>query len=309
MSEISIVIPFYNESDSITKTLDSLNKQTYQPDEVILVDSGSDDNTCNLINKWIEDNQTNKFKIIYSGKMSPSSSINLGVRNAKNNLIGYLDCGLFVPNNWIESNVKIIKQSNCDMVSVMIYTKGQNYIDKSLVAQSYGYKNKTACLTGSIIKKSIIKKLNYFLENCRASYDIDFINKFKKNNYTREVNTKIILNYYDINFSSNYHEAIQKVFRYSKNAWLAYGDLKPISYILLTVFIIIIPYNYYYNIILFYFILRGYITPYLKSKNLELFQEIPLLALLPLSGFIFDISRLAGYIYSLPSSIINDKQN
>ena len=239
--------------------------------------------------------------------MSPSSSINLGIQKAKHCLIAYLDCGLAVPFNWLESSLDIINKYNCEMVSGKIYTEGSSYIDMSLVAQSYGYKNNTICLTGSLIKKEILKKLNYFLEECRASYDIDFINKFKKEKYVRKVNKDVIFKYYGINYSSNYFIALCKVFEYSKNGWEAYGDFKPIGYISLIIFIIFLPYNYYFYIFLLYFIIRGYLIPYYKSANFNFFKRIPLIFLLPISGFIFDIARLAGYIHSLPKVFINAK--
>ena len=51
--KISVVIPFFNEESTIEKTLDALYAQTHQPNEVILVDSGSNDNTGEIIDKWI----------------------------------------------------------------------------------------------------------------------------------------------------------------------------------------------------------------------------------------------------------------
>ena len=61
MLKISVIIPYYNESDTIKKTLDCLNAQTLLPDEVIFVDSGSTDKTSEIIRDYC--NSENKFKI------------------------------------------------------------------------------------------------------------------------------------------------------------------------------------------------------------------------------------------------------
>ena len=41
-----IIIPAYNEADSITLTLESLLNQTYLPYQIIVVDDGSTDDTA-----------------------------------------------------------------------------------------------------------------------------------------------------------------------------------------------------------------------------------------------------------------------
>ena len=46
---ISVVIPYYNESETLLNTLHSLRNQTLKPDEVIFVDSGSTDDSTTII--------------------------------------------------------------------------------------------------------------------------------------------------------------------------------------------------------------------------------------------------------------------
>ena len=98
---IVVIVPYYNESKIIEKTLDSINSQTIKPDSVILVDSGSTDKTSEIINEWINKNNKKIFKNIYSGKMSPSSSINLGIKSSEDKIIAYVDCGLNIHFNYI----------------------------------------------------------------------------------------------------------------------------------------------------------------------------------------------------------------
>ena len=51
---VSIVMPLYNVSAYIKKCLDSLLKQTYDRIEIICVDDGSDDDTCEIVSKYAE---------------------------------------------------------------------------------------------------------------------------------------------------------------------------------------------------------------------------------------------------------------
>ena len=83
---ISIVIPFFNEEDSLLKTLSAINNQTHKADEVIFVDSGSTDNSKKIITEYSNSHQKLNIKILFSGEMSPSTSINMGIKNSKSEL-------------------------------------------------------------------------------------------------------------------------------------------------------------------------------------------------------------------------------
>ena len=52
--DVTVVIPYYNENDSILTTLDLISLQTILPNEVIFVNSTSSDETSNTINDWIK---------------------------------------------------------------------------------------------------------------------------------------------------------------------------------------------------------------------------------------------------------------
>ena len=129
---VVVIVPYYNESKIIKKTLDSINNQITKPNSVMLVDSGSTDKTSEIINEWIDKSKTKLFKNIYSGEMSPSSSINLGIKSSEEKIIAYIDCGLDIPSNWLESSLNQMNKNNSDMVSIRIFTAGKTIIDKSI---------------------------------------------------------------------------------------------------------------------------------------------------------------------------------
>lgn len=59
---VSVIIPFYNSSRFINKTLKSIVEQTYTDLEIICVNDGSSDDTLSLLNKWKEKDE--RIKII-----------------------------------------------------------------------------------------------------------------------------------------------------------------------------------------------------------------------------------------------------
>jgi glycosyltransferase involved in cell wall biosynthesis len=52
--KISLIVPYFNESSTIVKTLNLLKSQTYLPKEILLINSSSTDDTYNKINIWIK---------------------------------------------------------------------------------------------------------------------------------------------------------------------------------------------------------------------------------------------------------------
>ena len=296
---ISIVIPFYNESESIQRTLLCIDNQELPPSEVIFVDSGSTDNTAEIINSHINLNNKSNYRVIYCGEMSPSSSLNRGIKESSSELIAYIDCGLNIPSNWLIESLKIMEIHNCGIVSLRIKTNGTSLIDKSFIAQTYGLASHTTCLPGSLIKKSVIEQIGGLITKTRASYDVDFINKIKKNNIKRVINTKTIINYFDVNYAVNLISGSKKVYSYSLNAWNAKGDLKPYIYLItLIIFFISYIYDIHYYIITIYCVIRGFIIPFIKSRTISIFKEPFLIFTIPMAGIIIDISRLMGYINS-----------
>lgn len=69
---VSVCIITYNSSATIIQTLDSIKAQTYKKIELVISDDCSKDDTINIINYWIEKNQTRftNIKVIAAEKNS-----------------------------------------------------------------------------------------------------------------------------------------------------------------------------------------------------------------------------------------------
>ena len=49
--KISVIIPTYNRSKLLNRSIRSVLNQTYQPNEIIVVDNGSTDDTREMVSK------------------------------------------------------------------------------------------------------------------------------------------------------------------------------------------------------------------------------------------------------------------
>lgn len=103
MSKISLIITVKNEANSIESLLNSIVKQTHQPDEVILVDGGSSDATISTITAFIEKHASikKKWKLIeYPSNISQGR--NKAISLASHSLIAITDAGCVLEEQWLE---------------------------------------------------------------------------------------------------------------------------------------------------------------------------------------------------------------
>ena len=86
---VSIITPSYNTAKFIGKTIESVQNQTYQNWEMIIVDDCSTDNTDEVVDGYLSDK---RIKYIKNEKNSGAAvSRNRALREAKGKWITFLD--------------------------------------------------------------------------------------------------------------------------------------------------------------------------------------------------------------------------
>lgn len=107
---ISVVIPAYNIGKLVSRAIASVLAQTHQPDEIIVVDDGSTDDTADIIKSY-----GSKVKYIYQANLGLASARNTGIRAATCEWVAFLDGD----DEWLPDNLRLhadVLKRNPDLV-------------------------------------------------------------------------------------------------------------------------------------------------------------------------------------------------
>ena len=195
---VSIIIRTYNEERRLAQCLESIFNQSVNFNfEIIIIDSGSSDNTLKIAARF-------KTKIITISKESFTygRSLNLGFNEAGGEFLVSLSAHAIPQHNWLNHLIagfadpffagvysqQIATDSDCPLITRMLTAHHQK-ICRSSKPQLY-FSN-----AGSMIKKSVWKKLP-FIENLAASEDYDWAIRVSRAGYKIGYQPQAIINHW-----------------------------------------------------------------------------------------------------------------
>lgn len=112
---ISVIIPVYNQEDSLHICLNSVLKQTYQNFEVICIDDASTDSSLDILKYFsMKDSRIKVLKNDF--KIGLGYSKNRGLEEADGNYVVFLDGGDWFDFNAFDLLVNNIKKNNSDVL-------------------------------------------------------------------------------------------------------------------------------------------------------------------------------------------------
>jgi glycosyltransferase involved in cell wall biosynthesis len=170
---VSVIIPTYNGEKYIVEALESINRQSLPVEEIIVVDDGSDDNT----EKLVKQQRGNIRFIKQPHRGDPAYGRNLGVKEAKGDLIAFLDQDDLWPENKIEIQIDNLNRYPEAMVDVGIThvfnQKGERYVhDFGRFKEFEQY----FLLSSGLFRKTVFQTVGLFDEKMKFhSSDYDWI--------------------------------------------------------------------------------------------------------------------------------------
>ncbi|WP_405369570.1 glycosyltransferase family 2 protein [Nonlabens sp. Asnod2-A12] len=114
---ISIIIATYNRAAYIIETLTSIANQTYSAFECIIVDDGSTDNTDEIVQEFV--NNDERFTYLQRPESVPKGanySRNYGYTLSKGDYVKFFDSDDVMLPHHLETSMKYLKEGNYDFV-------------------------------------------------------------------------------------------------------------------------------------------------------------------------------------------------
>jgi glycosyltransferase involved in cell wall biosynthesis len=101
---VSIIIPTYNRARDVQTAIRSLLAQTRVPDEILIVDDGSADDTASIVARFDPPVRL----IRHERSLGPSAARNTGLQACSGDLIGFLDSDDTLPPDSLERRVSAL---------------------------------------------------------------------------------------------------------------------------------------------------------------------------------------------------------
>ena len=125
MIKLSVIIPVYNVGELLYKCIESIENQSLDNIEIILINDGSTDDSGKICDEISSKN--NNIKVIHKENEGVSVARNLGIRIAKGEYIGFVDSDDYINENMYLKMYLEAKKNECDIV---MCDANIEYIDK-----------------------------------------------------------------------------------------------------------------------------------------------------------------------------------
>ena len=196
MITVSIIIPCRNEEKYIGKCFDSIIRQDFPKEnlEVLVIDGMSEDKTKEIVAKYAS--KYSFIKLLDNSKKFTPFGLNIGVKEAKGEIILRMDAHASYEKDYISKCLKYLKEYNADNVGGILKTlPAENTISAEAIALSLSHPfgvgtsyfrlgakepREVDTVFGGCYKREVFEKIGLFNENLKRSQDIEFNLRLKR---------------------------------------------------------------------------------------------------------------------------------
>jgi len=176
---VSVIIPVYNRSELLPRTIKSTVTQTYRNLEIIIVDDSSEEDIRTIVNGF-NDNRLRYLRRGTNGGVSEAR--NTGIKAAKGEFIQFLDSDdEFLPEK-IEKQLEIFKKSKKEDLG-FVYCGAwmeTNCVLKEISLNQPGFCKWAFLIHQVLIKSRVVEKTGFFDTAFSMVEDTDYIFRMGK---------------------------------------------------------------------------------------------------------------------------------
>ncbi|WP_067090696.1 glycosyltransferase family 2 protein [Methanobrevibacter curvatus] len=169
--EVSVIVPSYNNENSIERCLSSIIDQNFSSFEIIFINDGSTDNTLKIANKLLTFSKI-KHEIINQKNLGVSSARNNGLKIAKGKYICFVDADDYISENHLKKLHDSIIHTNSDFsfTKMMKVDEKGNYLMKGNEYKNIlGISQMSSC---EFLKLELLMKIPFSFSQIMYNHEI-----------------------------------------------------------------------------------------------------------------------------------------
>jgi cellulose synthase/poly-beta-1,6-N-acetylglucosamine synthase-like glycosyltransferase len=188
---VTILIPCWNEENTIKGTVDSLMNLDYPKDKmhIMIVDDGSTDNSLEVLKQY--DNHP-IVKVVYKENGGKYTALNFGITNMTTDFVGCLDADSFVDKDALKNIMRRFKDLSIMAVTPSMVIERPNNILRKMQRAEYSYGNFMRKAYGSIgaihitpgpfsfFRKEVFEKIGMY-KHAHNTEDMEMAMRMQKN--------------------------------------------------------------------------------------------------------------------------------
>ena len=121
---LSIIVPAYNEAESISRLIDSIVNQKFKNYELILINDGSTDNTYDIMINYSK--KYNNIVVINKPNTGRGDTRNSGIKIANGEYITFADADDYYASNFFETIIPELKNGGFELLVFNAYFNDSN---------------------------------------------------------------------------------------------------------------------------------------------------------------------------------------
>lgn len=189
---VSIIIPVYNIENYLSRCIQSIQNQTFQDFEIILINDGSKDNSLQICKEFAANDP--RIILLTQENKGVSAARNNAIRVAKGQYLTFVDGDDYVDTNFLDTLLQAIEKKNvqlgicgfCEVINekekIPYKVVKSQYLDSSNLYKELFLSNHIrGYLCNKIFENDIVRKHNLYLnESLRIREDQDFVFRYLK---------------------------------------------------------------------------------------------------------------------------------
>jgi glycosyltransferase involved in cell wall biosynthesis len=213
VTSVSVIIPTYNDGDTLQRAINSVFDQTYSDFEIIVIDDGSTDDTA----EKVEDYESDRLEyVVHKENKGGSAARNTGIKRASGEYMAFLDADdEWMPDKlevqiselesksekWVgiycdKENITSMKSNFENILSSMIFEVGEQIKEGGTELLPRVFKMEIELGSSTlVIKRETIERMEGFDPDFRRHQDLEFVVRLLKHGKLAYVDRKLVKKY------------------------------------------------------------------------------------------------------------------